>query len=703
MPGRKPFTTTVLVLLYCCSFIQLLVAQITVTAEPGLEQAVRHVQQVLEESRQKQAGIETDAPLMIHLGIDKQEGLAKEAYEIDTGNKWIRITGGDLAGALYGAYDLAEQIRMGTTPSRIQPKKHAASFAVRAIKFNLPWSAYRESKSMEYHLSTCRDLHFWEAFLDMMLDNRFNTLLLYNKHPFPFMVKVDDYPEACPFTDAELQAWQQFWRSLFAMAKARGIDVFIVNWNIVVSEGFAAKYGIKVHNDTSAVTIDYTRKSVTKLIDTYEDLAGIGVTLADWMNGQTPAQRENWIKATFLDGMRQAGRKVKFLHRAVLSGSSDEMRRILRDTVFQEPVLTEVKFNWSHGHSTPQLYITHASESGQINNGFWEPAPDNYKIQWMIRNEDFFILRWGDADFIRQHMRQNTQPYMNGYHIGSEGYIPAYEYFTRDELGRTWQYAFERQWLFYKMWGRLLYDRETPDAVFVADFEHRYGQGRGAALLQAYGLVSKMPLRLAAFFKSTWDYTLYSEGFLATMHQDRYGAGDGHSPFISIDELIAHQVLDTNYLSVRDFVSLREPLPAHKISPLQLADELLANAEQAFRLVTDLAGHSHVFNVAYNQELDDIRIWAGLSRYFGHKLQAAVQLESYRRSGNKSARDQARRLLENCLDDWTTLAAIGDRNYKRVPYWEGSVFGFKDPAINAFSWSGYTAEVQRDIELVNGQ
>ena len=31
----------------------------------------------------------------------------------------------------------------------------------------------------------------------------------------------------------------------------------------------------------------------------------------------------------------------------------------------------------------------------------------------------------------------------------------------------AWKYAFERQWLFYKLWGRLLYDPATPDSVFA--------------------------------------------------------------------------------------------------------------------------------------------------------------------------------------------------------------------------------------------
>ena len=67
-----------------------------------------------------------------------------------------------------------------------------------------------------------------------------------------------------------------------------------------------------------------------------------------------------------------------------------------------------------------------------------------------------FALRWGVADFIRQHIADNTPDYVGGYFIGSETYIPAKDYFTKPGFSVNWKYAFQRQWLFYKLWGRLL-------------------------------------------------------------------------------------------------------------------------------------------------------------------------------------------------------------------------------------------------------
>ena len=161
------------------------------------------------------------------------------------------------------------------------------------------------------------------------------------------------------------------------------------------------------------------------------------------------------------------------------------MRRVINNAKLPDTTLVEIKFNWSHGHSTPLLALTHDAHSGKVDNGYWSPMPENYRIQWMIRNEDFFILRWGQPDFIRKHIAQNTEPYVNGYFVGSEGYIPAKDFSHLPDAHRTWNYAFEKQWLFYQVWGRLLYDPSTPDAVFAASFEQRYGKGKGSSLMKA--------------------------------------------------------------------------------------------------------------------------------------------------------------------------------------------------------------------------
>jgi hypothetical protein len=345
------------------------------------------------------------------------------------------------------------------------------------------------------------------------------------------------------------------------------------------------------------------------------------------------------------------------------------------------------------------LAMTHDSHSGKTDDGYWDPAPNNYRIEWMIRNEDFFILRWGQPGFIRKHIAQNSHSWVNGYFVGSEGYIPAREFAHIDNDHRNWKYAFEKQWLFYQLWGRLLYDPATPDKIFEEGFNVRYNNKEGKRLLMAYSAASQMPLALASFFASTWDYSLYSEGFLAPFAANA-GLYDTVSSFISINELIDHPVLDPTYISIADYVKMiseHTPIPAHKLTPMVLAVSLEKNGRRIIKLIEPLRKKA---SPALSCELDDLEAWAWLSLYFSDKLRAGVALQHYRVVKNESQRLQAVRLLTICLSYWEKLSAITSSHYKEVPYIEGyrsPLNAFKDARY--FSWSKYLPQVRRDIQL----
>jgi len=610
---------------------------------------------------------------------------------------------------MYGALDVAEQISMGKTWQTINKKKQNPNFSVRALKFNLPWSSYRVGPSMDQHLQVCRDLKFWQKYLDQMAKNRFNVLSLWNVHPFSFMVKPINFPGANNFSEEEMSEWKTFWTTLFRMAKERGIQPFIVNWNIAVSPEFANTYGVKERNDTSEKVKRYTREVVTQVINEYPGLAGIGITLADWMSNftstnsslpqMTPKDREDWIEQTVVAGIKAANRPVKFLHRSVLSSDPVEMRRVINNANLPDTTLVEIKFNWSHGHSTPTLALTHDSHSGKTDDGYWNPMPKNYRIQWMVRNEDIFILRWGQPDFIRQHIARNSAPYVNGYFVGSEGYIPAKDFSHNTDAHKTWEYAFEKQWLFYMLWGRLLFDPSTPDTVFESAFNNRYKLQKGHLLLKAFASASEMPLRLASFHGATWDYSLYSEGFLAPFTSNG-GLHDTVSSFISIDELIDHPTLDPDYISIPDYVKWSREnklIPGNKISPLILADRLETDSKNVLNIVRQLRSAAQK---TLSCELDDLETWGYLSSYFSVKLKAGIALHTYRVTGEKKQQQLAIQLLTNCLEKWKKISAVTSKHYHEVPYIDAHSSGgraYKDAL--RFSWRKYLPQVQRDLSL----
>ncbi|MDQ3394450.1 MAG: hypothetical protein M3512_10120, partial [Bacteroidota bacterium] len=277
-------------------------------------------------------------------------------------------------------------------------------------------------------------------------------------------------------------------------------------------------------------------------------------------------------------------------------------------------------------------------------------------------------------------------PYVNGYFIGSEGYIPAKDYSHKTHKHQTWQYAFQKQWLFYSVWGRLLYNPATTDELFENQFDARYPGSDGKKLLKASHLVSKTPLRFASFHKSTWDMTLYSEGFLSPRK------ANATSPFVNIHELINIPSLDPSYISIHKFVSSPEKLFLEgNITPLQLADSLETDSNEALKIVAALRLHANEFTGALACELDDIETWGHLGLYFSDKLRAGVALETFRLEGDNTQKEKAISLLNNCIQHWDKISTITEGHYHAVPYVDGDMF----------AWKFYKPEVAKDIDIAN--
>ncbi len=657
----------------------------------------------------------------VNFAIDGTQ-LVAEAFAISSEGKKIDITGGDERGLIYGALSLAEDIRNGLTLDECKQKNEKPRLTLRAVKYDLPWDTYRHSEALNLHDKTCRDSTYWEAFLDMMAENRLNSLSLWNLHPYPLMIMPKNFPEASPFTETEFKEWQSLFHAIIRMAKDRAIDTYIIPFNIFVTPEFSKAHNVAMDNldhhffvrgDTSEIIKRYTRECVTQVLEEYPDLSGFGLTLGEGMAGMTPQQREDWMTETIIEGMRVANRKSKLVHRipfssttASLGVTSKETERLTRATIEREadmgfsdgPIWADFKFNWSHAHSTPKLIKVHG---GKLYDTYFNPVSDKYKVTWTARNEDFFCLRWGVPSFVRSHVDMNSQPYVGGYFIGSETYIPAKDYFTKDTENLPWKYAFERQWLFYKIWGRLLYSPETSDDVFHAEFIRRYGE-KGKNLLEASSLAGSTPLRFASDFDCGWDFTLYSEGMMALHPRSKSNPNGPLVEYVSVDRLINHPPLDTAFVSVAEYVKAiaeGNSFGPERTTPPMLADMLERDCTKALELVKDIAVGK---DKALLYEVADIKAWANLGLHFAEKIKGAIALQTYRVQGGEDNKQQAIAHLEKGLEYWDAVIAITRPLYNDMPLVHYSEQGGKPWQENdhlRFHWELIRPDVAKDIEI----
>ncbi|WP_077923384.1 glycoside hydrolase family 20 zincin-like fold domain-containing protein [Spirosoma sp. 209] len=644
-------------------------------------------------------------------------GLGAEAYSLDWRQKQLTITGGDARGMIYGALSVVEDLTNGMALPQVKPRSERPHLPLRAIKFDLPWDTYRHSYALDLHYETCRDTLYWQAFLDMMVANRFNALSLWNLHPYPFMIRPTNFPAATPFSETQMADWQRLFKAIFRMASERAIETYLIPFNIFTSPEFSKAYNPNpalnnldhkhfVDGDTSAIVKRYTRECVTQVLQEYPELTGFGLTLGEGMGGMTPQQREDWMNQTIIEGMRQAGRKTKLVHRIPFSSTtgslgitSVETEKLTRKSIEREgaldfiegPIWADLKYNWSHAHSTPTLVKVHG---GKLYDTYFNPVPSAYKVTWTARNEDFFCLRWGVPEFVRAHVRANSQPYVGGYFLGSETYIPARDYFTAPGGPVDWRYAFERQWLFYKLWGRLLYNPATADAVFRAEFVRRYGPKAGP-LLEAYALASTTPLRLASVFDFTWDFSLYSEGMMA--HD-----ADKNVSYISVNQQITQPTLDPSYVSVSDYVKTSNAggtFDLDKMTPARLARLLEQDCQKALQLVKPIPTAA---SRSLRYEVADVQAWANLGLHLAEKLRGAVALQTYRTTGNETSKQAAVQHLKAALRYWDAVVAITRPLYNDMPLvhlseQKGSTWAENDKL--QFHWAKLRPAVAADITI----
>lgn len=375
-----------------------------------------------------------------------------ESFRIENARHGANVIGGDPRGAMYGALDVAEQIKLGTGLNSVRPQSARPSMPVRMYKFNipLPGVGYASEESLKKN-KWFYDLNYWRGFLTMMARDRYNALSLWSAHPYDRMLRLSKYPEACALSDAELAKNQKFFHALFQMAKDHGVDIYLMTWNIHVSPAFAAAHKIAVNGANSALVRDYTKECVRELLTQYPEITGLGTCPGEAMGGLDADGRLNWIKETYFEGIKEAvdgrrfavggsrsgvgrsevrgprseasdvqdfdtlgivNRKSSIVNPTAnrqpstanenyppfilryWGGTPESTDKMLAAANYPGPVYLDIKYNGEHVYSSTKPHVQDKK---------WQQmAGRHYQLLWHLRNDDLFTLRWGEPEFARE-------------------------------------------------------------------------------------------------------------------------------------------------------------------------------------------------------------------------------------------------------------------------------------------------------------
>lgn len=611
---------------------------------------------------------------------------APQGFSIRRVPAGLLIRGSDERGLMYGILRLAEEIRSGARLGSISDESRSPFLSVRAFKFNmpLPGTSYLAPVDLQ-DAQWFWDLKYWRGFLDQLAEDRFTAIEFWSAEPWDQMVRLKDYPEASDLPAGELDRHIQFFRSLFHMAKDRGIDTFLVTWNIDLAPAFARAHHIPARDVDSKSVRDYLRDCIRTTLATYPDLTGLGTTQGEQMNVIPTEKRAAWIADVYFRAIQESSRhNLPFIFR--YWGGSPEATEQAAAGYRSGPVYLDIKYNGEHVYSSPQLHVRDTQ---------WLSGTHAYKLLWHLRSDDLYRFRWGDPGFVRQLFEEMKRSDPVGFTYGSECDIPGpIRYETAAvQASQSWRYKWQKTWFLFALWGRLGYNPDTTDALWQSDFRLRYGAA-GPALYQATVAASQIAPLITSFHWNYMNGDWYVEGSIGSwntsaeqprLNYRRYGL------YQDIRDYIFNNTIDSRYEDIPAYVARtisRQPTPAGMLSPIDVASHLEQDAQAALAAAKIPAPAAKYRSEFQDAQMDD-EAYGHLGLCYAEKLRGAVDLALYLFTGQKGNQDSAVRHLTTAYRQWQQLVAITSARYVTREIY---LFG-------PFHWKMYTANVASDIQL----
>jgi len=193
---------------------------------------------------------------------------------------------------------------------------------------------------------------------------------------------------------------------------------------------------------------------------------------------------------------------------------------------------------------------------------------------------------------------------------------------------------------------------------------------------------------------------LYTEGMMAL------NSATKNVEYISVDRLIKQPPMDTNYISIRDYIAEKTAgsiYSKNKITPEQLASELEKDCNKALSIVRNINMQK---NKALGYEVADIKTWSYLGLHFSEKIKAGLALQKYRTQGGADNKQAAILHLKKSLSHWDSVIEITTPLYNEMPLVHLSQQGGKETPENfykTFHWKNLRPDVMRDVQMVEAE
>lgn len=596
--------------------------------------------------------------VIIESTFDSQ--LKKEGFSIKTDKKNIRIAGADASGILYGCLELSDRIASDrSVPDHINITD-APEMVLRGECIGLQKPYYLPGRTVYEYPYTPEifpwfyDKDLWIQVLDSMVNNRMNSLYLWNGHPFASLVKLKDYPYAVEVDEATFKKNEDIFKFLTTEADKRGIWVIQMFYNILVSKPFAEKHGMKTQDRERPIIpliADYTRKSIAAFVEKYPNV-GLMVCLGEAMEGVGNDDIE-WFTKTIIpgvqDGLKTLGKTEE--PPIVLRAHDTDAPAVMKAALpLYKNLYTEAKFN---GEA-----LTYDRPRGA-----WAELHQTLSKLGSVQIENVHILanlepfRYASADFIqRSVIGMHEVMGGNGLHLYPQASYWDWPYSADSVKEGKRLLQIERDWLWYKAWSRYAWkakrDRTEEIGYWSKGLASQLGVNEvdGQNILKAYEETGEIsPKLLRRFGITDGNRQTLNLGMLMTqlINPYRYGLFT-----------LLYEAESPEGESLAEYAEKEWNGQKHTgETPVQIIREVKEHGDKAVAAI-DAVKNVTRNSAEFERIKNDAYSYRAMAYHFAFKAEAALQVLRYKYSNDLADLDRVLPLLKESVEWYKKLTDL---------------------------------------------
>lgn len=590
------------------------------------------------------------------------DSLSKEGYTIKSSDNVLEIIGNDASGSLYGCMEVMKRIKDNHKIPEDLDIIDEPEMVLRGTCLGVQKPYYLEGRTVYEYPYTPEefpwfyDKELWIEYLDMLVENKMNSVYLWNGHPFASLVKLEDYPFAVEVDDETFKKNEEIFAFLTEEADKRGIWVIQMFYNVLVSKPFAEHYNIKTQDRSRPIIpyiADYTRKSVAAFIEKYPNV-GLLVCLGEAMD--TYEDDVEWFTETIIPGVRDGLEKL---------GIKEEPPIVVRahDT-HPQMVMDAALPLYSN------LYTMHKYNGESLTTyeprGSWSKAHTDLSSLGSVHISNVHVLanlepfRWGSPDFIRKSVTAMHNIHgANALHLYPQASYWDWPYSADKTSERLRQ--MDRDWIWYQAWARYAWsvDRNEDDEInyWSNQLDLVYGTGDASKyIVEAYNEFGEIAPKLLRKFGITEGnrQTLLLGMFMSQLvNPAKWKVYEGFHESCGPEGELLIEYMTKEWNNEKHIGEV----------PPQLIEEAVQHADKAVAAIEKAAAKVTKNKDEFNRLKNDVYCYQAFAYNFAEKVKAAMCVLRYTHSKDLTDLDNAIPYLEKSLEYYKELVYLTKDTY----------------------------------------